>query len=128
MLKLLSSGGSVPSLAILLLFGIYYALSTLFVVCTLMFTASIRLRNSFSASVFANLFSLVASLIILNLSASSLTLHNTLVFSISNLVFQSIMFTEGFDMSIQSFLLPLIVGNSLTYWLIFPNVIRLMQL
>lgn len=128
MLNLFAQGAHISALAVFFLFGIYYAISTLLVVCLLLFSSSIRMRNSVILSIISNALSLTVSLGVIVFLFSTLTLHNTLIFLISNFVFQCSFLIFAYGVPIQSFLLPLIIGNSLAYWLVFPNVVRLLEL
>ncbi len=115
-----------PSFATLFLFGTYYAVSTLFVMCLIvLFTTSIQLRHIFKAALLGNLLSVLFSVPIFFLFFNPITQASTLPFALSNVAFQTFfLLYEG--ASLRTFIVPLIIGNSLAYWLIFPMIINVL--
>ena len=115
-------------IAILILFGIYYILSTMAAVFFLKLTSHAQTTNSFVASFFANILSAIVAATIVIFSFDSLTLSATMIFAFSNFLLQVFLLKERYHMRIRSSVIPLMMGNSLAYMIIFPLVMRLLQL
>ncbi|MEX0671957.1 MAG: hypothetical protein WD068_01230 [Candidatus Babeliales bacterium] len=115
-------------IAILILFGIYYVLSTLAAVFFLKLTSHARTIHSFAASFFANILSAIVAATIVIFSFDSFTLSATMIFALSNFLLQLFLMKERYDMDMRYSVIPLVMGNSLAYMIIFPLVMRLLQL
>ncbi len=115
-------------IAILVLFWIYYVLSTLAAVFFLKLTSHVRTLNSLVASFFANILSAVIAATIVIFSFDSLTLSATMIFAFSNFLLQLFLLKERYNMDVRYSVIPLVVGNSLAYWMVFPFVIKLLHL
>ncbi len=115
-------------IAILILFGIYYVLSTMAAVFFLKLTSHARTINSFVASFFANILSAVVAATIVIFSFDSLTVSATMIFALSNFLLQVFLLKERYGLNARSSVIPLMMGNSLAYMIVFPLVMRLLHL
>ena len=117
----------IPSFAVLFLFVIYYAISTLAITCLLMFSSvSVRMRHVLVASMYAGLFSaIISSLVIMSIFPYD-GADRALVFAVSNIIFQYLFLWFFHGASFKSICIPLIVGNSLAYLITFSQILQLM--
>ena len=113
---------------LLIIFSIYYVLSILIIACILFFVSSVRMRNIIRALITGSLVSILLSIIImlqLNYFYSSSTLSDLLIFSVCNFGLQSIFLFKWYQLPIERFLIPLVIGNSLAFWVVFPTTLNL---
>ncbi len=114
--------------AILLLFGIYYFLSTFAAIFFLKLIANDAPVNSFMASFFANILSAFVAATIVIFSFDSFTFSATMIFAFSNFLLQVFVLKEQYNVDLKYSMIPLMMGNSLAYMIVFPLVLKLLEI